>query len=279
MNRGIYLGLGLAVAACAASILLLVRQPAKQSPAQPEPPPPPAAEPVQTPEPTPVAAGPAYDRNEQLADAIAENPDVVGWLVVPGTDIDEPVPKTLNNDYYLNHNWKRQYDTWGSYFGDYINDFSHRDTLSHNNMIYGHSHNAEDWNLPGFTQLFHYNDIDFLRQHPCVYLYLADGDELVFQVVGAFYTDIWFDYINPEPALEPELDYYRVVKGKNEYLFDGIDFDENDVLLSLSTCSYKYDTKNRHNHRYVVLGKLLDPGQLPATVEVRRNPNAEHPDP
>lgn len=32
------------------------------------------------------------------------NPETVGWLKVPNTNIDYPVVQTNNNSYYLNHN-------------------------------------------------------------------------------------------------------------------------------------------------------------------------------
>src|SRR5699024_5185027 len=100
-------------------------------------------------------------------EAVEVNGEVIGWLVVPGTEIDGPVTQSRDNQYYLTHNWKGERDLWGSYFGDYINDFSSRETLSTNNVIYGHSYNREDPTLPGFTQLFAYKEISFLRQNPC----------------------------------------------------------------------------------------------------------------
>ena len=236
----------------------------------------PTSTPEEQPTPTPV---PVWDRKEDLEEAIQINPEVIGWLIVPGTRIDAPVTQSLDNQYYLSHDWKGERDLWGSYFGDYINDFSSRETLSTNNVIYGHSYNSEDPTQPGFTQLFAYKDIAFLRQNPCFYLYLADGEELVFQVVAVFYTDTGFDYINPRPDRQEYLDYYDQVARRNLYLMDGIIFGPEDTLMTLSTCAYAYDTQQAGDQRFAVLGKLLEEGQLPLTVEVRANPNPQSPDP
>lgn len=224
--------------------------------------------PTATPSPLPV-----WDRAEELEEAVEVNGEVIGWLVVPGTEIDGPVTQSRDNQYYLTHNWKGERDLWGSYFGDYINDFSSRETLSTNNVIYGHSYNREDPTLPGFTQLFAYKEISFLRQNPCFYLYLPGGEELVFQVVGVFYTDTGFDYINPRPDREEKLDYYAQVEKRNLYLLDGITFGPEDTLMTLSTCAYAYDTEKAGDQRFVVLGKLLEPGALPLTLEIRKNPD------
>ena len=42
-----------------------------------------------------------------LALARAENGDVVGWLSVPGTDIDDPVVQAADNEHYLRRTWER----------------------------------------------------------------------------------------------------------------------------------------------------------------------------
>lgn len=261
-----WIGWGLAAVCLAGGLLLCA--PHTQDLTRESPDPTPTLQPTPTPSPAPV-----WDRQEDLAAAAAENEEVIGWLVVPGTRIDDPVTQSRDNSYYLSHDWKGERDLWGSYFGDYINDFSSRETLSPNNVIYGHSYNSEDPDQPGFTQLFAYKEISFLRQNPCFYLYLTNGEELIFQVVAVFYADTGFDYINPRPDRDKKLDYYNQVARRNLYLMDGITFDETDTLLTLSTCAYAYDTRQAGDQRFAVLGKLLEEGALPRTVEVRANPD------
>ena len=54
--------------------------------------------PTATPSPLPV-----WDRAEELEEAVEVNGEVIGWLVVPGTEIDGPVTQSRDNQYYLTH--------------------------------------------------------------------------------------------------------------------------------------------------------------------------------
>ncbi|MFR9191100.1 MAG: hypothetical protein ACLVL7_13435 [Anaerotruncus massiliensis (ex Togo et al. 2019)] len=47
----------------------------------------------------------------ELADAVRQNSDVVGWLTLPNTTINEAVVQTTNNDYYLRRDVKRTMPT------------------------------------------------------------------------------------------------------------------------------------------------------------------------
>ena len=64
------------------------------------------------------------------------NSDTVGWLKVNGTNVEYVVVKGKNNDYYLSHNFEKQYNSAGWIFADYRNKFDYTD---HNIIIYGHN--------------------------------------------------------------------------------------------------------------------------------------------
>lgn len=64
------------------------------------------------------------------------NPDTVAWVKVNNTDIDFPVVKTDNNDYYIKHNFDKKYNSAGWIFADYRNKF---DGTDKNIIIYGHN--------------------------------------------------------------------------------------------------------------------------------------------
>lgn len=79
----------LAAALCACS---KENEPVQVGPAAPTPGAPTAPTPEPTPSPTPSAI-----YAEKIAEATAKNPDVVGWIQIPGTNIDYPV---MNNKTY-----------------------------------------------------------------------------------------------------------------------------------------------------------------------------------
>lgn len=66
----------------------------------------------------------------------AMNPDVVGWLQVPGTVVNYPVFQTNDNDYYLNHAPDRSDSIGGSVFLDYEN--AAPGMVDAQTIVYGH---------------------------------------------------------------------------------------------------------------------------------------------
>ena len=72
--------------------------------------------------------------------AFAVNNDVVGWLTVPGTEIDEQVVQGDTNTEYERLSWDRKdadgdgvpdYDFYGCYFADAGNTFGNRPVPEH----------------------------------------------------------------------------------------------------------------------------------------------------
>ena len=67
---------------------------------------------------------------------IKKNSDTVAWIQVNNTNINYPVVKTTNNDYYLNKSYDKQYNEAGWVFMDYRNTGNLNDK---NTIIYAHS--------------------------------------------------------------------------------------------------------------------------------------------
>ena len=56
------------------------------------------------PQPSATPAGeviPSVDKQAELAEARAKNPDTVAWLYIPGAEVDDPVMQAEDNGYYL----------------------------------------------------------------------------------------------------------------------------------------------------------------------------------
>ena len=67
-----------------------------------------------------------------------QNPDIVAWITIPGTNVNHPVYKTTDNDFYLNHNMLKQKGRYGALFFDY-RDVIEPENQSQNLTIYGHN--------------------------------------------------------------------------------------------------------------------------------------------
>ena len=64
------------------------------------------------------------------------NPDVVGWLQIPGTIVNYPVFKSGDNDYYLHHAPDRSDSIGGAVFMDYENNSP--GMVDPQTIVYGH---------------------------------------------------------------------------------------------------------------------------------------------
>lgn len=211
-----------------------------------------------------------------LSAAKEKNPDTVAWLRVPGTDIDNAVMQSTDNDYYLRRDENGSDSKWGCYFADYYSTLSSPDSLQQNTVIYGHSQSNEKANGKKFTQLFSYLDLEFLKENPDIYLTVGEK-ELTFEVCAVFFTDIDFYYIDPTPSEEGFADFADTVAAKNEYVFDSGNLTEQDKLLTLSTCAYRYDTAKTGNQRLVIMARLVETPAAEQTFGAAVNPAPERP--
>ena len=64
---------------------------------------------------------------------LKENPDTVAWIKIKGTGINCPVVQAKDNEYYLNHNFKKEKSSAGWVFMDYQNNLNDQ-----NIVLYGH---------------------------------------------------------------------------------------------------------------------------------------------
>lgn len=65
----------------------------------------------------------------------AQNPEIVGWVQIPGTVVNYPVVRHEDNDYYLDHTFLGTYNLAGSVFMDYRSNPAITDRTT---VIYGH---------------------------------------------------------------------------------------------------------------------------------------------
>lgn len=194
------------------------------------------------------------DLFESIEAAYEENPDAVGWLTIPGTDIDDVVLQSHDNLYYLRLNEEREYDVYGCYFADYVCSFGPREMLSANTVIYGHSDLKDNPDGKRFSQLFRFTEPEFAKATP--YLeFSTDAERMHWQVFAVFYTDVEMNYIETELS-GPEL-VGLADEAKQKSIYDyGVPVEEGDNILTLSTCTIKFGADDT-DHRFVVMAKLV----------------------
>lgn len=130
--------------------------------------PPDVAEAPEAAEPTEIAPlaepGPqaqASGMNAAFVPLYARNNDLVGWLKAEGIrEMDFPVLQR-DNVYYMNHDFTGRQNPAGSAFLDEANAIRPLD----NNLII-HAHNMKNGTM--FGKLFHYQQLNFIVEHPVI---------------------------------------------------------------------------------------------------------------
>lgn len=111
----------------------------------------------------------------------AENPDIFGWLYIPGTGIDAPVLQSTEADnYYESHNAYGEKDEGGALYTELANL---KDMCDFNTVVHGKT--SKDGTKGLFAGLYRFADPDFFGQHEDIYLYL-DGNLLTYTVFAAY---------------------------------------------------------------------------------------------
>lgn len=208
------------------------------------------------------------------------NSDVVGWLRVPGTNIDWPVVQnTQDVNYYTHLGYDKQY----SYNGVIWTNPGTRTSasasgLSSNTVIYGHN-----WTNYGasprigysgdvmFAQLTAYHWLSMAQSYPYFYYSTAQGGEFPVKIFACFYTELAFVY----NVAEGDMNYIiSEARRRSRHSFD-VDVNSSDKIVTLSTCTRAYGQTS--NQRFVVMGRLLRPGETIGPVTVTSNPNHKQP--
>lgn len=162
-----------------------------------------------------------------LTELFAQNPDCIGWLCIPGTQIDYPVMFTPEEPQrYLRRSFYGAYSQSGVPFLDFRCD------ENSNLILYGH--NMKNGTM--FGTLTGYTDANFAAEHPVIDLQTAAGLSryTVFAVAAVQKTDPWYDFIGASDSAEFEEQVADLLR-KACYT-TGIIPACGQQLLTLSTC-------------------------------------------
>ncbi|MBQ2750033.1 MAG: class B sortase [Clostridia bacterium] len=176
-------------------------------------------------------------------DALQEiNPDVVGWIYSPGTPINYPIVQGKDNDEYLRHTIRREYNIAGSIFMDYRNepDFS---TVF--NVIYGHNLYTQEM----FGSLLNYKKDGYYEDHSVMWLLTPNGDYKLHVIAGFTLkaSSSLYEFGMTEEGIG---NFLAQALEKNDFTPPADDAPVENFLV-MSTCSYEYD-----DARYIVVTRM-----------------------
>ena len=205
------------------------------------------------------------------------NGDYAGYVSIPGV-MSEAVVQADDNDFYLKKNIYGQNRSCGTIYADYrnvVNDYP--DKQSDNIILYGH--NQRDGTMFGQMDFYKW-DPKYWLQNP--YIYFDNRYEQNTYVIIASFV------INTEPEHDNGnvFDYHNYINFTKDHTFEsfineinarshfhtGIDVNENDQFITLSTCSYEWEPA-----RHVIIGRKLRAGETTENLdttgfEVNTNP-------
>lgn len=224
-----------------------------------------------TEETTVTTAPPPLVLLDSMKSFVDENPDTAGWIKVGGTYIDNVVVQTENNSDYLDRNFYGQKAQPGTVFADYrcnVNDYD--DNQSKNIILYGH--NQRDGTMFGTLSYYKVKPssgstkgFDFYVNHP-TFEFSNLYEEYTYKIIAAFVIEvepqhtrdgIIFDYHNYiNFGKKRTFDSFRENILEHTAINTGVDFDENDKFLTLSTCSNEFEPS-----RFVVIGRRVRDGE------------------
>lgn len=182
-----------------------------------------------------------------------ENEDIYAWLLIPETNVDEPVlqhPEEL--DYYLGHNVDGSEGYPGCLYTQFLNSKNWDDF---NTVIYGH--NMKNGSM--FHDLHYYEDSEFFDAHPYIYVYTQEGP-LVYQIFAAYefsnlHLLMGFD-LEEEETRQIYLDNIYASEGLTSNFNRDIPVGADDRILTLSTC-----VKDKADRRYLIAAVLAADGR------------------
>lgn len=193
------------------------------------------------------------------------NSDIKGWIKLNNTQIDYPILQSKsdnkNTQYYLNHNYLKQYTPRG--FGSIFIDYRSKQGMKSKNIVL-HGHHMEDGSM--FGDLMKYGrysgNLSFYKKSPTIKLSSPSGGIKNYKIISVFKSNV-------NPAQGEYFDFYCAkFKSKAQFmnyvynirirsLFDcPVNVNEDDQLVTLVTCSYEFNS-----FRTVVVARKCRPNE------------------
>ena len=171
------------------------------------------------------------------------NPEIVGWIKVPGTKIDYPILQGKEWNEYLHKNYKGDYSYAGSIFIQPEAAFNDQHLI-----IYGHNMRVKSM----FGSLHDFESEDFYKKHNKIYLY-QPGKTIkctIYSVYDCLDKSATYNTDFSDDGNDNKwVDWLTMTVNNNAYYPIKKKPAEKDHIITLSTCSGK---SKGDSYRFVV---------------------------
>lgn len=206
------------------------------------------------------ASNPIRDEKGRLIyfqDLLTKNPDTIGWLSIPNSNIDYAVVQNnKKSSYYLTHNFFGKTQKSGCLF---IEKNSSIEKNPKNVIIFGHNMTSSQ-NM--FHQLMKMKKLDYLKQHSSFTFdtIYQTGQWKIFSIFitnGSDKEEPFFDYTRSTfKDTSDFMNFVYQVRIRSMFHINGVDVNENDQLVTLSTCTYELK-----DYRLVIVARKERPDE------------------
>lgn len=164
-------------------------------------------------------------------DLIAKNNETVGWIKVNNTNVNYSILKHTDNEYYLKHDFNKNYNIYGWVFADYRDDFEY---FGNNTIVY--AHNMTDRSM--FGSLVWCLKESWYTNNENQFIKISTPKSNTVWKIFSIYTikpEVYYLKTYFESPEEHQI-FLDVLKGRSIHNFNE-DVTPNDKILTLSTCS------------------------------------------
>ena len=195
-----------------------------------------------------LLANPVYDKDVNIAELQETvNKDIYAWIYIPDTKIDYPILQhPTNNTYYLDYNLDGSKGYPGCIYSENYNNKDFSDPVT---VLYGH--NMKNGSM--FAGLHKYEDEEYFKEHPSVYIY-KEEDIFEYEIFAAY------EYSNYQILLNHNFNSNEVFRNYLDKIFTykgifkkDIELSTESHILTLSTC-----VANQGSKRYLVQAVLKE---------------------
>ncbi len=171
-------------------------------------------------------------KKEDYSALVKQNSDMIGWLKVFGTEIDMPVVKSTNNEFYLTHDFNKKWNSMGWAFADYRNTFP---DLNSNTIIYGHTYKRTTI----FSTLKDVLEEEWLNDNSLHYIIFNTLEEdSVWEIFSVYTIKETSDYL----ITDTNDEFINMIKNRSIKNFEK-DVDSSNKIITLSTCYKNSNTR------------------------------------
>lgn len=161
-----------------------------------------------------------------LSDAFAKNNDTVGWITISYCGINYPIVQGTDNDFYLKHDFYKNYSSHGWVF----RDCRYTEDTIHNVVLYGH-------NLM-VGGMFSNLSMILGSKEPVYVQYQTMTTTYIYEVVSAYTTAPVLSYIEMNfKSTDALQQFHKAIIQSNQWKYaPKVELQDDDRILTLSTC-------------------------------------------